>query len=67
MAKYEGGYRSAYLEALMAEYFRNSLRYFRETVSDEDYFAPSAREGKRSQARYEIPVANRVLNERRMT
>ena len=40
MAKYDGGCTSAYLETLMAEFFRNSLRFFRDHVSDDDYFDP---------------------------
>lgn len=40
MAKYCGGCKSVYMEFLMGEFYRNSLKFYKGTVDDEDYFDP---------------------------
>ena len=43
MAKFNGMYENKYAKLLMGDFFRNSLRYFRDDVRDSAYFNPILR------------------------
>lgn len=40
MARFKGCYKNEYARYLMAQYFRNTLNYYKGEVSDDDYFDP---------------------------
>ena len=40
MAKFKGGYKNEYALMLMAQYFKNTLVYYKGEVDNDDYFDP---------------------------